>query len=71
MTFERFVHEMKGPYIWGVLLLFALRGIYTCLKNRDWPHFFAFLALLLVSMLMLGAALEVLPPFFANLLSPE
>lgn len=32
--FEKFFHEVTGPYIWGLILLLSLRAIFSSVRKR-------------------------------------
>ena len=40
--FEKFFHEVTGPYIWGLILLLSLRAIFSSVRKKDYPHAAAF-----------------------------
>ena len=64
-TFEKFFHEVTSPYVWGCILLLALRAEYKCLKTKDYPHAAAFLPIIIGSGVLLAAALNMLPDCLA------
>ena len=41
--FEKFFHEVTGPYIWGLILLLSLRAIFSSVRKKDYPHAAAFI----------------------------
>ena len=56
--FEKFFHEVTGPYIWGLILLLSLRAIYSSARKKDIPHAAAF---------MTAVSLDMLPPAIAEI----
>lgn len=32
--FEKFFHEVTGPYIWGLILLLSLRAIFSSVRKK-------------------------------------
>ena len=64
-TFEKFFHEVTSPYVWGCILLLALRAEYKCLKTKDYPHAAAFLPIIIGAGILLAAAMNMLPECLA------
>ena len=64
---EAFYHQTTGTYIWGLILLLAIRAEYTCLKKKDITHAAAFIPVLVVATVMLLASLNMLPASIAPL----
>lgn len=60
-SFEKFVHEVTSPYVWGCILLLALRAEYKCLKTKDYVHAAAFVPIIIGSGFLCAAALNILP----------
>jgi hypothetical protein len=65
--FEKFFHEVTGPYIWGLILLLSLRAIYTSARKKDYPHAAAFIVVAIVAMFMAASSLGMLPPAIAEI----
>ena len=65
--FEKFFHEVTGPYIWGLILLLSLRAIYSSTRKRDYPHALAFVVVAIVAAFMTAASLDILPPAIAEI----
>ncbi len=65
--FEKFFHEVTGPYIWGLILLLSLRAIYSSIRKRDYPHIAAFLVVAIVAAFMAASSLNMLPPAIAEI----
>lgn len=63
--FEKFFHEVTGPYIWGLILLLSLRAIYSSVRKKDLPHAAAFVIVAIVAAFMTAASLDMLPPAIA------
>ena len=63
--FEKFFHEVTGPYIWGLILILSLRAIYSSLRKKDYPHAAAFVIVAIVAAFMTAASLDMLPPAIA------
>lgn len=59
MTLSDFSYSISNPYVWGVLLLIAIRAIYKCVIEKDYPHLSAFMVVACVSIYMIGASLGV------------
>ena len=47
--FEKFFHEVTGPYIWGLILLLSLRAIFSSVRKKDYPHAAAFIVVAIAS----------------------
>lgn len=65
--FEKFFHEVTGPYIWGLILLLSLRAIYSSIRKRDYPHIAAFLVVAIVAAFMAASSLDILPQAIAEI----
>lgn len=65
--FEKFFHEVTGPYIWGLILILSLRAIYSSLRKQDYPHAAAFVIVAIVAAFMTAASLDMLPPAIAEM----
>ena len=65
--FEKFFHEVTGPYIWGLILLLSLRAIYSSLRKKDYPHAAAFVVVAVVALFMAAASLDMLPSAVAEI----
>lgn len=65
--FEKFFHEVTGPYIWGLILILSLRAIYSSLRKKDYPHAAAFVIVAIVAAFMTAASLDMLPPAIAEI----
>ncbi|MDO4179637.1 MAG: hypothetical protein Q4D21_10710 [Phascolarctobacterium sp.] len=64
MTFmESFSHDNYSPYMWGLLLLISLRGMYTSFKEKDWIHFACFGVAFCVSVFFTLLCLDIIHPF--------
>lgn len=59
MTISDFSYSITNPYVWGVLFLIALRAIYKCIMDKDYPHLFAFIVVAIGALYMLGAIFGV------------
>jgi len=65
--FEKFFHEVTGPYIWGLILLLSLRAIYSSARKKDIPHAAAFIIVAIVAAFMTAVSLDMLPPAIAEI----
>ena len=65
--FEKFFHEVSGPYIWGLILLLSLRAVYSSLRKKDYPHAAAFVVVTIVALFMFAVAMDILPPAVAEI----
>ena len=65
--FEKFFHEVTGPYIWGLILLLSLRAIYSSICKRDYPHIAAFLVVAIVAAFVTASSLNMLPQAIAEI----
>jgi len=59
MQFTDFVYCVEHPFVWGIILLIALRAVYTCSKEKDVAHLAAFAVIAVASAYMLGAGLGI------------
>ncbi|MCD7975578.1 MAG: hypothetical protein LUF25_07460 [Phascolarctobacterium sp.] len=60
MSFERFSHQVS-PLMWVVITIICLRGLYYCVRKKDYPHACAFLLVVLFSAYAAAAAFGLLP----------
>lgn len=65
--FEKFFHEVTGPYIWGLILLLSLRAIFSSVRKKDYPHAAAFIVVAIAAAFMTASALDMLPPAIAEI----
>ncbi len=47
--FERFYHQVSNPYLWLLIVVVAIRGVYSCTRKKDYVHAVCFVFVLLVS----------------------
>ena len=59
--FERMSHEISNPYLWAIIFLLSIRGIYSNLNKHDYAHALAFVAVLIVSGFFAGIGLNLIP----------
>ncbi|MBQ7883312.1 MAG: hypothetical protein IJ320_03015 [Phascolarctobacterium sp.] len=59
--FERMSHEVSNPYLWVIIFLLALRGVYSNTKKQDYGHAAAFGFVLIVSGFFAGIGLGIIP----------
>lgn len=59
--FERMSHEVSNPYLWAVIFLLSLRGVYSNVTKKDYGHAAAFAFLMMVSGFFAGVGLELIP----------
>lgn len=64
--FEKFYHEVSNVYLWVLIFLVAVRGIYSCTKKRDYVHLAAFVAVAVVSAYFSAAGFGWLPAGFED-----
>ncbi|MBQ7318007.1 MAG: hypothetical protein IJW91_03690 [Phascolarctobacterium sp.] len=64
--FERMSHEVSNPYLWVIIFLLALRGVYSNTKKQDYGHAAAFGFVLIVSGFFAGIGLGILSPDTMN-----
>ena len=57
--FEKFFHEVTGPYIWGLILLLSLRAIFSSVRKKDYPHAAAFIVVAIAAAFMTASALDM------------
>ena len=67
-TFADYVHPVTGKFIWGLIMLLALRGVYTNVVKKEVGHAAAFLAFLLFSAYMFASAMGWVPAGFEEAL---
>lgn len=60
---ERFSHDNFSPYMWGLLMLVTLRGMYTSFKEKEWVHFTCFAVAFAVSVFFTLTCLNIIQPF--------
>ena len=56
MTIRDFCYTVSNPWIWGIILLIAIRAMYKCAIEKDYAHTFAFLPIAVGSLYMLGVS---------------
>lgn len=66
--FERMSHEVSNPYLWAILFVLALRGVYSNVKKQDYGHAAAFAFVLLISGYFASIGLGFLSPDSMNTL---
>lgn len=64
--FEKFSHEITGPYLWLIILVLSLRAIYSSAKKKDYVHLLAFIFVAAVAAFMAALALGLLPEEIAK-----
>lgn len=59
--FERMSHEISNPYLWAILFLLAIRGVYSNVKKQDYGHAAAFAFVMAVAGFFAGIGLGFIP----------
>ena len=62
--FEKFHHEVTNVYLWIIILLVGIRGVYSCAKKRDYVHLAAFAAVIVIAAYFTAAGFGWLPAGF-------
>ncbi len=57
---------MTTIFIWSVVLICSIRGIYSNIVNRNFPYTVAFIVTALFATYMLADILGYLPPLFVE-----
>ena len=60
MTIKDFAYTINSPFFWGLIMLLALRAIYKCAMEKDWPHLAAFICIAGGAGYMLAAGMGIL-----------
>ena len=69
--FEKFFHEVTGPYIWGLILLLSLRAIFSSVRKKDYPHAAAFIVVAIAAAFWSASRVYMLPTALAEIIEYE
>lgn len=60
---ESFSHENYSPYLWTLLMLVTLRGMYSSFREKEWGHFTCFTVAFFVSLFFSLTCFKIIHPF--------
>ena len=59
--FQQMCHEVENPYMWLLLFVISLRGVYSNIKKHDIGHAAAFACVMIVAGFFTAIGFEVIP----------
>ncbi len=59
--FEQMYHEVENPYLWLLLFVISLRGVYSNITKKDYGFAAAFAFIMMVSGFFTAVSFELIP----------